>query len=124
MEARMKIINNAKPHMVISIHPNSYSDSSQRGAQVFYQEDDKVSNKFADCVQSQLVRQLPYARVASNKGDYYLLKESKLPAILVECGYLTNVEEEIMLNDDSYQDRVAYAIMCGVVRYFGLCGND
>ena len=124
MEARMKIINNAKPHMVISIHQNSYSDSSQRGAQVFYQEDDDVSNNFANCVQSQLVRQLPYARAASNKGDYYLLKESKLPAILVECGYLTNAEEEIMLNDDSYQDRVAYAIMCGVVRYFGLCGND
>ena len=89
-----------------------------------YQEGDERSMNFADAVQSQLISQLPCARAEANDGDYYILKESNLPAILVECGYLTNIEEETLLMTEDYQNKVAYAIMCGVVKYFGLCGND
>ena len=124
MEKRIEIINNASPDMVISIHQNSYNDSSQRGAQAFYQEDDEVSSNFATAVQSQLVAQLPNARKEANGGDYYILKGCGLPAVLVECGYLTNEEEEALLMSDEYKSKVAYSIMCGVVKYFDLCGND
>jgi N-acetylmuramoyl-L-alanine amidase len=124
MEKRIGIINKANPDMVISIHQNSFNDSSQKGAQVFYQEDDDVSREFAVSVQSQLLSQLEFARKESNFGDYYLLKECDYPSILVECGYLTNLEEEELLNTNDYQNKVAYAIMCGVVKYFNLCGND
>jgi len=124
MEKRIEIINEAKPNMVISIHQNSYTDNAVRGAQAFYQEGDSVSKDFADSVQSQLVSQLPDARLEANKGDYYLLKECGLPSIIVECGYLTNLEEESLLKTEDYQNKVAYAIMCGVVKYFNLCGND
>jgi N-acetylmuramoyl-L-alanine amidase len=124
MQKRLEIINNASPDMVISIHQNSYRDSSQRGAQVFYQEEDDVSMGFANSIQSQLLSQLPEARQESNRGDYYILKECGLPAVLVECGYLTNTEEERLLMTEEYQSKVAYAIMCGVVKYFDLCGRD
>lgn len=124
MEKRIEIIERAKPDMVISIHQNSFSDSSQRGAQAFYQEGDEISLAFAESVQSQLINQLDNARKEANKGDYYLLKECKRPAVLVECGYLTNAEEEALLNTEDYRNRVAYSIMCGVVKYFDLCGND
>ena len=124
MEKRIEIINDASPDMVISIHQNSYTDSSQCGAQAFFQENDDVSMEFAASVQSQLISQLPNARKEPNAGDYYLLKECNLPAVLVECGYLSNSEEESMLNTTEYQNKVAYAIMCGVVKYFDLCGND
>lgn len=124
MEKRIEIINDANPHMVISIHSNAYSDRSQRGAQAFYQEDDENSKMFAEGVQSQLLSQLDFARKEPNKGDYYLLKECGLPSVLIECGYLTNAEEEALLKTEEYQYKVAYAIMCGVVKYFNLCGND
>lgn len=124
MQKRIEIINDTSPDMVISVHQNSYSDTSQKGAQVFYQEGDDVSFEFAGSVQSQLLMQLPNARLEHNAGDYYLLKECGLPAVLVECGYLTNAEEEALLASDEYQSQVAYAIMCGVVKYFDLCGND
>lgn len=124
MQNRIKLINEANPHMVISIHQNSFSDSDIRGAQAFYQEGKEESRLFADGVQSQLISQLPSARSECNKGDYYLLKESNYPAIIVECGYLTNNEEEKLLMSDDYQNKVSYAIMCGVVKYFGLVGND
>ena len=124
MQARMDIINNCNPDLVISIHQNSYTDPSLRGAQAFYQENDEISMKFASCVQDQLISQLVDARQECNYGDYYILKESNLPAVLIECGYLTNTEETNLLSSPDYQNKVAYAIMCGVVKYFGLCGND
>ena len=124
MEKRIEIINKANPDMVISIHQNSYNDNSQKGSQVFYQEEDEVSFEFAKAVQSQLIAQLPNARQEANDGDYYILKECGLPSILVECGYLTNAEEEALLMTEEYRSKVAYAIMCGVVKYFDLCGND
>lgn len=124
MAKRVEIIKQAHANMVISIHCNSYSDSTQCGAQAFFQEDDEVSQKFAESVQSQLNKQLENARDFANKGDYYLLKESPATAVLVECGYLSNAEEEKLLNSTSHQNKIAYAIMCGVVEYFNLCGND
>ena len=124
MTNRVKLIDDANPHMVISIHQNSFTDETVRGAQAFYQEDDESSKLFAEGVQSQLMSQLPDARKEANAGDYYLLKESNFPAIIVECGYLTNSDEESLLITEDYQNKVAYSIMCGVVKYFHLAGND
>lgn len=118
MAKRMEIIEKAKPNFVISIHQNSYSDSSQRGAQAFYQEGDELGKSFAESMQTQLFAQLPNARESANKGDYYILNETGYPAIIVECGYLTNAEEEALLITDDYQTKVAYAIVCGVVKFF------
>ena len=123
MENRIKIIDEAAPNMVISIHQNSFSDSAQRGAQAFFQEGDEKSRILAENVQKQLLDQLPEARVESNDGDYYLLKESGVPAIIVECGYLTNEEDERLLGTEEYRNQVAYAVMCGVIRYLGVQGN-
>lgn len=124
MENRVEIIKKANPDMVISIHCNSYTDSTQIGAQAFFQESDEKSEAFAACVQNQLISQIENARKSHSKGDYYLLKESPSPAILVECGYLSNLTEEKLLNSVTYQNKISYAIMCGVVKYFNLCGND
>ena len=124
MEKRIQIINNANPDMVISIHQNSYADNTQCGAQAFYQENDERSKAFAESVQTQLVSHLDNARAEANFGDYYLLKESNVSAVLIECGYLTNPQEESKLNTVEYQNKVAYSIMCGVIKYFELCGND
>lgn len=124
MAKRIEIIDNAKADMVISIHCNSYKNSSESGAQAFYQEDDENGKKFAEDIQSQLINQLNGARNSANKGDFYILKESKTTAVLVECGFLSNPNEEKLLNSANYQNKVAYAIMCGVVKYFELCGND
>ena len=124
MAKRIEIIDNAKADMVISIHCNAYKNSSESGAQAFYQEDDENGKKFAEDIQSQLINQLNGARDGANKGDFYILKESKTTAVLIECGFLSNPNEEKLLNSANYQNKVAYAIMCGVVKYFELCGND
>lgn len=124
MSKRIEIIEKANADFVISIHQNSYSNSSQRGAQAFYQEGDNDSKNLADCIQQMLISQLDNARNSSNFGDYFILKESKTHAVLVECGYLTNEEDEKLLTDDTYQDKIAYAITCGVIKYFGYKSDE
>ena len=118
MAKRLEIIEKEKPNFVISIHQNSYSDSNQKGAQAFYQEGDELGQALAEKMQTQLFAQLPNARGNANKGDYYILNEIDYPGIIVECGYLTNVEEEMLLKTSEYQTKVAYAIVCGVVKFF------
>lgn len=124
MSERIKIIEESNADMVISIHCNSYADSSVSGAQTYYHEGDEIGKEFAEAVQEQLKKQLQNARGEIGKGDYYLLKETGAPAVIVECGYLTNAQDEELLQTEDYQTRVSYAIMCGVIKYFSLCGND
>lgn len=118
MKKRINIIEKVKPDFVVSIHQNSYPDSKQKGAQAFYEKGDELGKIFAESMQSQLYAQLPNARKEANIGDYYILNETKVSAIIVECGYLSNQEEELMLLNDDYQTKVAYAVVCGVVKYF------
>ena len=118
MEKRKEIIENAKPNFVISIHHNSFSNSHQRGAQAFWQQGDDESMELAKGVQAELVKQLVDARQEANFGDYYILKCVNVPTILIECGYLTNAEEEALLIQDEYQNKIAYAVVCGLIRYF------
>lgn len=121
MEKREEIIKNASPDMVISIHQNSFPEISQKGAQCFYSKTNKNSQKLAEVIQKQLVSQIENARNNAESGDYYILNISdEMPISIVECGFLTNPEEEKLLTDSSYQNKLAYAIMCGVVEYFGL----
>ena len=124
MEKREKIINDAKADMVVSIHMNSFPEISQKGAQAFYNPNNENSKTLADTIQTQLIKQIENARASSHKGDYYILNISdEIPVSIVECGFLTNPEEEALLNDDSHQNKLAYAIMCGIVEYFGMTNN-
>ena len=124
MEERVRIINETSPDLVVSIHCNSYVDTSVYGAQAYYHEGDEIGKEFAIAMQSQMIAQLDYARAEIGKGDYYLLKEVDVPAVIVEAGYLSNAIDEKNLQSVEYQNRVAYAIMCGIVKYYNLCGND
>ena len=117
MNKRVAIINESHADMVVSIHQNSFEDTTLKGAQVFYQEGDSDSKVLAKCVQDELKYTMPYTRGEHNHSDLYLLKESSTLGVLVECGYLTNSEDEVNLANADYQQKIAYTIMCGIVRY-------
>ena len=118
MEKRIEIIEKAKPDFVISIHQNSYPNAHEYGAQAFWQDGDEDSRHLAEAIQSCLVAQIDNARDQANYGDYYILNQSPCSAVIVECGYLTNEAEEMLLQDESYQSNIAYAITCGIIKYF------
>lgn len=118
MQARSKIINEANANLLISIHLNSFSQTSQRGAQVFYKEDDAQSLSFAGIMKAQLSGNLPASDRVILPGDYYVLNCGDLPSILIECGFLSNRDDEALLKTGDYQEKVAYNIFIGAMKYF------
>lgn len=118
MEARRDIIKEAKPDLVISVHQNYYPLSSVRGAQVFYSADSEISKQIADSMQGTLNTALGNERVAKT-GDYYIVNCTDFPSVIVECGFLSNPEEENLLVTAAYQEKVAYSVFSAVHSIFG-----
>ncbi len=120
MKAREEIIRKANANLVVSIHLNSFTSSTASGAQVFYKLHNDTSKELGQALQEMFVSQIEGSRKSCMAGDFYILNCTHSPAILVECGFLSNPKEEAKLITSEYQERIAYTIMCGIVKYFGL----
>ena len=116
MKKRKKIVENSNADFVISIHMNSY-DSTSKGAQVFYGENDESSQALAGNIQKYFLKYLKDARKEIKVGDYYILNAIKSPSVLVECGYLSNPTEEKLLQTEEYKKEVCYSILLGIIEY-------
>ena len=118
MQKRKQITLNAKADVFVSIHLNYYSSPLRRGAQVFYKIDDEKSKSLADIVQAELnggkACERDYTALA---GDYYVLNEADCAAILCECGFLSNAEDEKLLLTDEYRAEIAEKIFNGIEKY-------
>ncbi len=115
---RKKIIEQADADVVISLHMNKCSLPSRRGAQVFFKPQDDESRRLAERVQDRLNGMEEASRSCITLvGDYYVLNESPCPAILVECGFLSNAEDEKLLLTEEYREKLSYEIFCGTVGY-------
>ena len=106
----------------ISIHQNSYSSPSVKGAQVFYYNSSEESKRLAEAIQKNLIETLDSENTRSAKAnsDYYILKNTKIPAAIIECGFLSNPDEEGRLNTEEYRRKAAWAIYLGINEYFSL----
>ena len=120
MQARCEIIKHANPNLVVSIHLNSYTNPTASGAQVFYKIGSDVSQELGQSLQNIFVEKVAGSRKACMPGDFFMLNCTSTPGILVECGFLSNPEEEKKLITSEYQETLAYTIACGVISFFGL----
>lgn len=118
MEKRKQIIEKTDPDLVVSIHMNSYPFSQTRGAQVFYADGSENGQALADKVQMVLSKNVEYAKKTEKVGDYYILNCTENPSILIECGFLSNPEEEVILQDENYMHDFCYNVLCGILLYF------
>ena len=119
MQSRRDVIISSGADMVISVHQNFYSDSSRRGAQVFFDNDSESGKKLAVCIQNSLNSMENATRAVSPLvGDYYMLKCTESPSVIVECGFLSNQADEELLVTEQYRKEIAYAIFAGAVSYF------
>lgn len=119
MQRRIAMINEAKPVLTVSVHQNSYQDSSVRGPQVFYFQHSAEGEKLAKAIQQSLNTELGVERPREAKSNttYYLLKRSEGTLVIAECGFLTNPDEAALLQTEEYQEKVAAALAEGVVTY-------
>lgn len=120
MAKRIEIVNEANPELMISIHQNSYTSESVKGAQVFYYSGSEEGKRFAEELQEIIKVRVDEnnKRMAKENDSYYVLLRVKCPAVIVECGFLSNWEEATKLCDDVYQEKMASAICDGIVNYF------
>lgn len=119
MNERMRIIKKANPNLVLSIHMNSFADSSVSGASTFYRKGDESGKLCAEYIQGSLNKNCNQRSLKSKVGDYYLLNCSYYTAVLIECGFLTNPDEERLLNTEEHKNKIVEAIYHGVLLYFG-----
>ena len=120
MRKRCQLIEEVKPDLVISIHQNSYHEEAIRGGQVFYYKTSVRGKKLAQILQERFDYVLGDAnkRQAKANDNYYLLLHVKEPIVIAECGFLSNEEEEKRLQEDDYQNRLAWGIYNGIMDYF------
>jgi len=121
MKKRKEIRDVEESDMYVSIHLNSFPQEHVKGAQTFYSSNEE-SKKLAELVQKKLkeVVEPSNNRVAKELSTVYLLKNTKNPSIIVECGFLSNNEELKKLQDDIYQEKLAWAIYLGIIDYYNV----
>ena len=111
-------MNEKKPSLAVSIHQNSYPQESVRGPQIFYFAHSKEAKKAAEVMQTELKNfDQEHAREIKGNTTYYMLKNTKSPIVIVECGFLSSPVEAGMLIDEAYQQKLAQAIGNGILKY-------
>lgn len=119
MNERKKLANEEGADLFVSIHQNSFPQENVKGAQVFYYGDSPESKRLAECVQNRLKEvDKNNTREAKPNKDYYLLKKTSVPSIIVECGFLSNEEESNRLKSEEYQEKIAWAVYLGILDYY------
>ena len=118
MNARCEIIKKTNPNLVISIHMNSFPDSSACGANTYYRAGDEASKNIANLIQASLNTYCGVKNTQAKVGDYYILNCSYYTAVLIECGFLSNGRERELLKSKEYQQKVADAISVGLIKYY------
>lgn len=119
MQRRCALIAQEQPLLTVSIHQNSYSDPAVCGPQVFYYEHSAEGERLAALIQNCMNEQLEIARprVQKANGSYYILKRSASTTVLVEVGFLSNPEEEQILQEEEYQNWAMQAVCDGILQY-------
>lgn len=118
LKERVRIVNNIENAILLSIHQNKFTDSRYSGIQVFF-SDAKESQKLAEELQRAFLKYLKHSgnRKEKKSNGIYLMEHIHCPAILVECGFLSNPEEEARLRNKEYQQKICSIIACTAGAY-------
>ena len=116
MQARKAIVDKARPNLVISVHMNKFSASYRTGPQVFFQEGKQDGQILAKSLQ-QVFNDSTGNRHEAIAGDFYICRELDCPAVIVECGFLSNDEEAELLQTDAHRQLICDLIFKGVMLY-------
>ena len=118
LSRRADMANTRDADLYISVHCNAFPSSREHGAQVFSHPESGQSKILADCIQKEMTTILGNTKRQAKQVDYYALRKAKMPAAIVEIGFVTNPEEDKLLQDPLYQSKVAWSIAAGIVKYY------
>ena len=120
IQYRAQLVNETENCILVSIHQNFFEQSQYSGAQMFYSPNNTRSAALAEAIHRSVVEQLQPENTRENKqaeSGIYLLNHVDVPAVIVECGFISNPEEAALLCDSAYQQKLAAAIADGVLSF-------
>ncbi len=118
---RLSIYDSSENNIIVSIHQNKFEESKYSGTQIFYGTQNKNSALLANSIKNSVVGMMQPTNTRENKeatNDVFLLSKTKNPAVIVECGFLSNENELKLLKSSEYQKEISFAIMCGILDYY------
>ncbi len=120
MKKRISVVDESNADIMISIHQNAYPSENVKGAQTFYFKGSNGGKALAEKIQASLISALDEKnkRTAKENTSYYIIKNTEIPSVIIECGFLSNPDEERKLNTEEYRLKTAWAIFDGIREYF------
>ena len=117
---RVALVESVGECILVSIHQNKFSQSQYSGAQMFYSPNNPESAQLAEAIRQSVVTSLQPENTRQNKEageEIYLLTHCQVPAVLVECGFLSNPGEAELLGQEEYQQQMAASIYNGIIAF-------
>ena len=120
IQYRAQVVNETENCILVSIHQNFFEQSQYSGAQMFYSANNSESAELAECIRRSVVSKIQPENKRENKqaeSRIYILSHVDVPAVIVECGFISNPEEAELLSDTNYQQKMADAIAEGILSF-------
>lgn len=115
---RAKIINESKCDLYLSVHLNASTNTSYRGFQIFYDHNNSHNKILGEAITKEVKKITSFTRKVKNVNDYYMYSRITIPGVLIEIGYITNKDDNYLIRQESYQDKMINMISNGIVNYF------
>ena len=118
LNERLKIAESGEGNVFVSIHMNKYPDSRPKGLQVYYSKNNAESQALAEYIQSTVVSALQTdnkRKVKAAGSEIFILNKATVPAVLIECGFISNAEELALLKSEEYQRELASVIAASIM---------
>lgn len=125
LKNRVSIINEKSSNILVSIHQNKFEQSQYFGTQMFYSKNNPKSAVLAEELRKSVTGMLQpdnKRELKSADSIIYILNKAEVPAVIVECGFLSNAEEAKKLSDNDYQQKMAFSIYSGILGYINKKG--
>lgn len=124
MAARRDIMNGCGADIMVSIHMNKFRDRTANGPMAFYMKGSDEGKRLATCVITAVCEALERPVRLAAAADYYVIRESDMPGVLVECGFLSNAKDEALLQTKEHMQSLVRAVADGIEAYFGIPAKD
>ena len=120
LQARVDVGNNANSDIFVSIHCNAFVNPAANGTQTFYYGSSYQGQRLAQSIQEKMIEANGLRDRGISTCNFYVVKHSYMPAVLIETAFITNYDEEALLSDDEWQTTMAKAIAEGINEYFSI----
>ena len=119
LKKRKALIKESQINCAVSIHQNSFPDTSSHGAQVFYHPQNPDSKRLASLIQAQMqnLTGIQNHRKIKANTDYYLLRDNNTPTVIAEVCFLSNPSEAAMITEETIQEKAAFQIAMGIMQF-------